>query len=179
MADELSFRPPMLERRPPADPSPLIALLLLMLGALAVTRPWWGGRVPDGVLVEVRGEVPRPGHHIVDPPTVEAALAAAGVSEPPADARVVPEGQQVRWEAGTATIRAPSDPLLVGLPIDIDRADAHALEAIPGIGAVTAARIVADREANGPFGTVEALGRVSGVGPATVERMRPFVTAGP
>ncbi|WP_062289056.1 ComEA family DNA-binding protein [Demequina phytophila] len=52
--------------------------------------------------------------------------------------------------------------------INLNSADATALEAIPGVGPVLAARIVEDREANGPFLTLEDLERVSGVGPSIV-----------
>ena len=56
--------------------------------------------------------------------------------------------------------------------VDVDRADAAELTALPGIGEVLAERIVADRSARGPFGRIEALERVHGVGPATVARLR-------
>ncbi|WP_062521177.1 ComEA family DNA-binding protein [Demequina silvatica] len=52
--------------------------------------------------------------------------------------------------------------------INLNSADAAALEEIPGVGPVLAARIVEDREANGPFLTLEDLERVSGVGPSIV-----------
>ncbi|MEO0606505.1 MAG: helix-hairpin-helix domain-containing protein [Myxococcota bacterium] len=177
MADDLSFRAPEGSRAGRRDPTPMIAVLLLLLGVLALTRPWWGGSLPEGVVIEVRGDVPRPGHHLVEPPTVEAALRAAGVAEPPADARLVPAGHQVRFASGRASLREPSDPLLVGLPIDVDLAEAYALQAIPGIGSATASRIVADRARRGPFRSVDDLQRVPGVSAATVEAMRPFVVA--
>lgn len=63
--------------------------------------------------------------------------------------------------------------------VDLDRADAVDLELLPGIGPALAARIVADRAANGPFGSPEALRRVRGVGPAIVEGIRPHVRGGP
>jgi len=50
--------------------------------------------------------------------------------------------------------------------IDLNSADATALEGLPGVGPVLAARIVQDRKANGPFRGLEDLARVSGVGPA-------------
>lgn len=59
--------------------------------------------------------------------------------------------------------------------IDINRADAAALESLPGVGPALAARIVAHREANGPFAGVEALVDVAGIGPKTLERMRAMV----
>lgn len=66
---------------------------------------------------------------------------------------------------------------LAPLVIDLDRADAVELDLLPGIGPALAARIVEDREANGPFGSPEGLGRVRGIGPAIVEGVRPHVRA--
>ncbi len=63
-------------------------------------------------------------------------------------------------------------------PIDLNAADAPAFEKLPGIGPSLAARIVADRAARGPFKTVDELDRVSGVGPATLERIRALVLVG-
>ena len=60
--------------------------------------------------------------------------------------------------------------------IDMDRADANELVRLPRIGPVLAARILADRESGGPFGSLEGLSRVSGVGPGLVEAIRPYAT---
>lgn len=58
-------------------------------------------------------------------------------------------------------------------PVDINHANAEALAAnIKGVGPKLAASIVAYREANGPFTTVEDLEKVKGVGPSTVENNR-------
>jgi len=46
---------------------------------------------------------------------------------------------------------------------------------IQGIGDGLARRIVADREQNGPFGSVDDLARVKGIGPKTLEHLRPWV----
>ncbi|GIX08153.1 MAG: hypothetical protein KatS3mg115_2556 [Candidatus Poribacteria bacterium] len=67
-------------------------------------------------------------------------------------------------------------PLKPGEKIDVDRAPAEELMRLPRIGPAMAARIVADREAKGPFGSLEALGRVSGIGPATLDALRPHVS---
>lgn len=71
-----------------------------------------------------------------------------------------------------------ADPLeaLRRAPLDLDRATAEEMDGLPGIGPALAARIVADREANGEFGSIEALQRVKGVGPALAARLAPFVT---
>jgi competence protein ComEA len=46
---------------------------------------------------------------------------------------------------------------------------------LPGIGETLAHRIVVDREQNGRFETIEALKRVKGIGPKTVEKLRPWL----
>ena len=61
--------------------------------------------------------------------------------------------------------------------VDVDRADAAALEGLPGIGPALAGRIVAERARNGPFGGLSGLdARVRGVGPALAARLAPSVT---
>ncbi len=64
-------------------------------------------------------------------------------------------------------------PLGRGERIDLDRAPAEELLRLPRIGPALAARIVADRDARGPFGSLEALDRVAGIGPAVLEAVRP------
>jgi competence protein ComEA len=61
--------------------------------------------------------------------------------------------------------------------LNVNRATAVELEALPGIGPSLARRIVADRESRGPFATVEALDRVPGIGPALVARLAAVVRA--
>jgi competence protein ComEA len=60
--------------------------------------------------------------------------------------------------------------------VDLDAANPTAIEALPGVGAVLAARIVADRTARGPFGSLDGLQRVHGVGPGLASRIAPLVT---
>ena len=49
---------------------------------------------------------------------------------------------------------------------------------LPGIGPVRAGDIVADRELNGPFLTIEQITRVQGIGPAIFSDIRELVNAG-
>jgi competence protein ComEA len=60
--------------------------------------------------------------------------------------------------------------------ININTADGTELENLPGVGPVTAAAIIDYRTQNGPFATVDDLIGVTGIGPATLEEIRPFAT---
>lgn len=73
------------------------------------------------------------------------------------------------------SLAARARPLGPGERIDLDRAPAEELARLPGVGMALAKRIVADREALGPFGGLEGLDRVRGVGPALLERVAPHV----
>ena len=60
--------------------------------------------------------------------------------------------------------------------VDLNRADAEALIALPGIGPALAERVIAHREQHGPLTQLDDLIQVSGIGPALVDRLRPLVT---
>jgi competence protein ComEA len=60
--------------------------------------------------------------------------------------------------------------------VNINTADAAALETLAGVGPSLAARIIAWREQNGPFRSVDELTAVSGIGPKTLDGMRDQVT---
>ena len=60
--------------------------------------------------------------------------------------------------------------------VDLDRADVVLLERLPKIGPALAARIVADREARGAFGSLGALERVRGIGPKLAAGLSALVT---
>jgi competence ComEA-like helix-hairpin-helix protein len=64
-------------------------------------------------------------------------------------------------------------------PVAINRATVAELERLPRVGPALARRIVAHREAQGPFASLEALGEVPGIGPATLRLLAPFVTFSP
>jgi len=69
------------------------------------------------------------------------------------------------WEAPSA----PSE------PIDLNRATADQLDALPGIGPSTAAAIVSYRDRAGPFSSVDGLLQVPGIGPAKLDLIRSLV----
>ena len=70
------------------------------------------------------------------------------------------------------TVTAPDGTSVV----NINTADATALEALNGIGEVLAAAIVQYRDQHGPFTSIEQLQDVSGIGPATFADLKDQVT---
>ena len=69
------------------------------------------------------------------------------------------------------------DSLLEGEIIDLNTAAPEDLERLPGIGPAKAEAIAAYRTEHGPFRTVDQLMEVSGIGEATLEALRPYITA--
>jgi competence ComEA-like helix-hairpin-helix protein len=59
-----------------------------------------------------------------------------------------------------------------GFLIDVNQAGWVEWMQLEGVGPALASRIVADRQVHGPFATIEDLGRVPGIGPATIDRIR-------
>ncbi len=60
--------------------------------------------------------------------------------------------------------------------VDLNRAGAWLLEGLPEIGEVTAKRIVAYREQNGPFRSLNDLLRVEGIGQTTLTKIKDLIT---
>lgn len=69
----------------------------------------------------------------------------------------------------------PDSPLL--LLVDVNRADASELSLLPGIGPALAERVIQRRQIQ-PFRYVEELREVVGIGPKTLDRLRPLVLCG-
>jgi competence protein ComEA len=142
------------------------------------------------VAVHVAGAVRKPGlyelrhgERVADAiaaaggPTRSADLNALNLAEPLADGvqvYIARRGEQ----AAAAPTGTPAPAASPGAPaaIDINSADAIALEQIPGIGPVRAQAIIEYRSEIGSFDSVDQLLEVTGIGPATLESMRPYVT---
>ncbi len=71
---------------------------------------------------------------------------------------------------------ALSRPLLPGEKVDVDRAGADELARLPRVGPKLARRIVEERDAHGPFGSLDGLGRVPGIGPGSRAGLERSVT---
>jgi competence protein ComEA len=152
------------------------------------------GMSPGGTLVvEVAGAVVRPGvYHLTAGARVGDAIEAAGGFGPRVDlaeadralnlAATVRDGDEIRVPARGEVVAGASSPGVVGggagSLVDLNRATAEALDTLPGVGPATAAKIIAAREEQ-PFGSVDDLGTRKVVGPATLEKIRELVTAGP
>lgn len=62
--------------------------------------------------------------------------------------------------------------------VNLNTATVEQLTALPGIGEVLAKRIIAYREANGPFESIAQLSNVEGIGDKKLENILPYITTG-
>jgi competence protein ComEA len=76
-----------------------------------------------------------------------------------------------------STARSAAKPAVTAI-VNINTASATELEALPGIGAKTAARIIDHRQKNGPFKKVEELMNVRGVGEKAFLKLKPQISVG-
>ena len=131
------------------------------------------------VMVHVVGAVALPGVVTVpETSRVQDALALAGGALEDADLRSVNLARTV-FDGEQIVVPRMGDPLDSfgggsGL-LSLSQADQASLETLPRIGPATAERIIAWREANGPFRSVEDLLAISGIGPATLEGLADLV----
>lgn len=147
---------------------------------------------PDVLVVHVAGAVVAPGIHELPPGSrVADAIAAAGGPTPEADpARInlaapVADGERVyvltvgEQEPTVAVGTAPTGgdgTVPDGGPVNLNTADAEALDSLPGVGPATAAAILQHRAEVGAFTSVDQLLDVPGIGEAKLEALRDLVT---
>lgn len=67
-------------------------------------------------------------------------------------------------------------PLNIMYPINFNTADEATLQLLPGIGPAFSKRIIDYRLENGGFNSVEEITNIKGIGPKTLQRLRPIVT---
>lgn len=138
---------------------------------------------PKAIVVDVAGAVVRPGlYHLREGARVADAIArAGGLTRRAARSAVnlaapVADGQQVLVAVRGATGGAsgPSGSPASG-PVSLSSATAEQLDALPGIGPVTAQKILSYRQQHGPFTSVEGLDAIPGIGPARIANLQGLV----
>ena len=149
-----------------------------------------GPIAPETIVVQAAGAVAAPGvYSLPDGARVHELISAAGGVTAEGDpaaislALVLVDGQRVYVPrvgeivpVAPAPAAAESGAVAPIGPIDLNRATAEQLDALPGVGPATAAAIVAHRDRNGPFATVDDLLDVRGIGPAKLDGLRTLVT---
>jgi competence protein ComEA len=186
-------------------PPPVVSAKLPPVQMVSSTSPTTGtsGPNPDApVVVSVVGLVKKPGLVTLTPGMrVSDAVDAAGGPLDGADliglnmARKVADGEQIlvgiASPAGVTSVMGSSissSPSGVaqappvggtatapGHLVDLNAATLEQFETLPGVGPVTAAAIIAWRNANGRFTNVEQLGEVDGIGPARLAKLHDLV----
>ena len=132
------------------------------------------------LVVHVAGAVRRPGlYRLAEGKRVADAVARAGGATAPADTAAInlaaplADGMQVivprRVAGGAAGAATPGR-------VSLSSASAAELDALPGVGPVTAQKIVDYRAAHGGFRSVDDLDAIPGIGPARIEQLRDLTT---
>jgi len=138
------------------------------------------------LVVDVAGAVRRPGlYSLREGSRINDAIAAAGGPAPKAQlaavnlAAPIADGEQVVVPGSGAVAAAAASPPAAGsapsAPLDLNSATLEQLEGLPGIGPVTAQKILDYRQAHGPFHAVAELEGVPGIGPAHMSQLKGLV----
>ncbi len=160
---------------------------------------------PQPLRVYISGEVEAPDVYILPPGSIiKDLILAAGGATKKADLNIVNQAQELKdqqhihipaqeetrptppvssggknphptVEVDTRSVSLQIDPQS-GRKININTANAMELELLPGIGPGYAKRIVEYREANGSFSAIEEITNVKGIGPATFEKLKDYIT---
>jgi competence protein ComEA len=142
-----------------------------------------GEPVAAVIYVHILGQVERPGlYELPDGARAVDAVAAAGGFTAQADAaglnlaRFVSDGEQIVVPAIGETPVGGAPGIAGDGRVNLNTADAAALDTLPGIGPATAAKILAWREQHGRFESIEDLLDVGGIGEAKLDAIRDLVT---
>lgn len=135
------------------------------------------------LFVDVVGAVRRPGlYRLKDGSRVADAVIRAGGPTPKAQIELlnlaarIADGEQIvvpRRGVGGA-LAAPGGGVPAG-PVHLNSATLEQLDALPGVGPVTAQKILDYRQQHGAFGSVDELDAIAGIGPARLETLRGLV----
>jgi competence protein ComEA len=138
------------------------------------------------VVVDVTGAVRRPGlYRLRQGARVADAVTRAGGATPRADTMLVnlaaplADGEQVlvpeRGAGGAAAAGTSAASGSPQTPLDLNSASAEQLDGLPGIGPVTAQKIIDYRQQHGPFTSVDDLDAIPGIGPARIANLKGLV----
>jgi competence protein ComEA len=159
----------------------------LTAGELVPVAGVGSGPEPTLLVVHVAGAVRQPGlYEVPEGSRVDDVIRAAGGPRRTAVldllnlAAPVVDGQQVlvpaRGSPGNADASAATGPTGPPAQVSLNTASVEQLDTLPGVGPVTAQKIVAYRTEHGPFASIEELDAIPGIGPARLEQLRGLVT---
>lgn len=169
--------------RPVPEPAPVLPLITAAAARAPSAPP---PTQATEVVISVVGRVPHPGLiHLPDGTRVADALAAVGGVLPGTDlmglnvARRLADGEQllvgVAPPPGQPAINQVSGAPGTSPIVNLNTATLEQLDALPGVGTVTAQRILDWRLAHGRFTSVDQLREVSGIGQARLAQLRRLV----
>jgi competence protein ComEA len=175
----------------------------ILLGLFLAALVWVVARTPSGeavvlrpvptdrpIVVHITGAVPRPGvYALPQGARVQDGISAAGGFLAEAQktninlAQSLEDGEKldVPFIEGVSPVLATPVPEVVSSTtelVNINTASIAELDTLPGIGPTTAQKIIDYREQNGLFRSIEDIINVSGIGPATYERLKDLITVG-
>lgn len=173
---------------PASDATALLPAPVALATVPPVAPPTAG---PPQIGVDVVGAVQHPDlYYLPDGARVADAVNIAGGFAPDADRDAINLAARLKDEQKLRVPRVgesqtvardmePTVAMTVGGLVDLNRADAAALEVLPGIGPTIAGRIIEYRTAHGLFRSVDQLDEVSGIGAETLAELRHLVTVIP
>ncbi len=160
--------------------SPPSSLAVAPLSGTTAADPSPARARSPGLVVDVAGAVRRPGVYTVPSgDRVVDAIARAGGFTAHADRTAVNlaaplvDGEQVVVAGAKAAGAAGSS--AAGAPVSLNSATAEQLDALPGIGPVTAQKIIDYRTQHGPFTSVDGLDAIPGIGAARIGELQGLV----
>ncbi|MEA2724935.1 MAG: competence protein ComEA [Gemmatimonadales bacterium] len=103
-------------------------------------------------------------------------ILATRPGEPPGQVQILPSLSDGSPTAQRESTMQQARPLTAGERVDADLASPSELARLPRVGLVLAKVLVADRQAKGPFGSLEGLDRVPGIGPGLLRTLAPHLT---
>jgi competence protein ComEA len=192
----MDVRLPALSRRQLFGAAVAVAVLLVLLvrhlggggSSAPVVAPVHVAAKPAAAklfVIDVAGAVRRPGlYRLRSGSRIDDAVAAAGGATAKAQldsvnlAAPVADGEQVVVPgrgAGGAVVPPSASGSSPSAPLDLNTATAEELDALPGIGPVTAQKILDYRQAHGPFHAVAELEGVPGIGPGRLAQLKGLV----